>query len=59
MVTAHVARKTFITLSLFLGMKDRVVRDITGIRDEKTLSKYLKIVDEMRTSEMENTWGKL
>ena len=41
-VTAHVARKTFITLSYYLGMKTEYVKKITGINQEKTLRKYLK-----------------
>ncbi len=58
-VTAHVSRKTFITLSFYLGMNIKVVQEITGINQEKTLRKYLKIADEMKKTEMDNTWGKL
>ncbi|NQU87135.1 MAG: integrase catalytic domain-containing protein [Mariniphaga sp.] len=58
-MTAHVARKTFITLSVFMGMKIKVVQEITGITQEKTLRKYLTIADEMKKNEMEDTWGKL
>lgn len=58
-ITAHVSRKTFISMSLYLGMTQKVVQEITGIREEKTLRKYISIVDEMKTKEMNNTWGKL
>jgi integrase len=58
-VTAHVARKTFITLSFYLGMNIKIVQEITGINQEKTLRKYLKIADEMKKTEMDKTWGKL
>ena len=58
-VTAHVARKTFITLSFYLGMNIKVVQDITGIREERTLRKYLKIAEEMKQTEMQETWGAL
>lgn len=58
-VTAHVARKTFITLSFYLGMNIKVVQEITGIREERTLRKYLKVAEEMKQTEMQNTWGKL
>lgn len=56
-VTAHTARKTFISLSIFLGMNHKVVQEITGIRNERTLRKYIKIVDEMKDAEMKKTWG--
>ncbi len=58
-VTAHTSRKTFITLSFYLGMNIKVVQDITGITQEKTLGKYLKIADEMKKTEMENAWGNI
>jgi integrase len=58
-VTAHVSRKTFITLSFYLGMNIKIVQEITGINQEKTLRKYLKIADEMKKTEMNKTWGKL
>ncbi|MBT3383138.1 MAG: tyrosine-type recombinase/integrase [Prolixibacteraceae bacterium] len=58
-VTAHVARKTFITLSFYLGMNIKIVQEITGINQEKTLRKYLKIADEMKKTEMNKAWGKL
>lgn len=58
-ITAHVSRKTFISMSLYLGMTQKVVQEITGIREEKTLRKYISIVDEMKTKEMNNTWGKV
>lgn len=58
-ITAHVARKTFISMSLYLGMNPKVVQEITGIREEKTLRKYIAIVDEMKTTQMNDTWGKI
>jgi site-specific recombinase XerD len=58
-ITAHVARKTFITLSFYLGMNIKIVQEITGIREERTLRKYLKVAEEMKQTEMQNTWGKL
>ncbi|MFA5478939.1 MAG: tyrosine-type recombinase/integrase [Candidatus Muiribacteriota bacterium] len=58
-ITAHVSRKTFITLSFYQGMNQRVVQEITGITQESTLSKYLKVVSEMKEREMNKTWGNL
>lgn len=56
-VTAHTARKTFISLSYFLGMDIKTIQEISGIRNERTLRKYLKIVDEMKETEMLKAWG--
>ncbi|MFV0269448.1 MAG: hypothetical protein ACK5HT_20180 [Draconibacterium sp.] len=46
-------------MSLYLGMTQKVVQEITGISEEKTLRKYISIVDEMKTKEMNETWGKV
>jgi len=40
-------------------MNIEYVKKITGINQEKTLRKYLKIAEDMADSQMENTWGKL
>lgn len=56
-VTVHTARKTFITLSYYLGMSVKVIMEITGIKNERTLRKYLHIVDEMKAVEMKKAWG--
>lgn len=56
-VTAHTARKTFTTLSYYLGMRAETIQAITGIKNERTLRKYLKIVDEMKQAEMQKAWG--
>ncbi len=58
-ITAHVARKTFVTISFYLDMNMKYVQSITGITQEKTLRKYLDIADEMKKTAMDNTWGKL
>jgi integrase len=59
LITAHVARKTFITLSFYLGMNIKVVQEITGIKQEATLRKYLQIADLLKQEEMNKAWGKL
>jgi len=59
LITAHTARKTFITLSFFLGMEVKIIKSITGHTQDKTFDKYLKIADEMKTDVMNKAWGKL
>lgn len=56
-ITVHTARKTFVSLSYFLGMDVKTIQDISGIRNERTLRKYLKLVDEMKEIEMKKAWG--
>jgi len=59
LITAHTSRKTFITLSFFLGMDVKVIKSITGHTQDKTFDKYLKIADEMKETEINKAWGKL
>lgn len=59
LITSHVARKTFVTNSLILGMKELVVRNITGHKKEASFKKYVKIADNLKKTEMENTWDKI
>lgn len=59
LITSHVARKTFVTNSLILGMKELVVRSITGHKKESSFRKYVKIADSLKQTEMQNTWDKL
>ncbi|MTI19400.1 site-specific integrase, partial [Fulvivirga sp. RKSG066] len=59
LITSHVARKTFVTNSLIFGMKELVVRNITGHKKESSFKKYVKIADDVKKSEMDNTWGKI
>jgi integrase len=59
LITAHTSRKTFITLSFYLGMEVKVIKSITGHTQDKTFDKYLNIADGMKKSELEKAWGKL
>ena len=59
LVTSHTARKTFVTNSLVLGMKEMVVRNITGHKKETSFKRYVKIAEDLKQSEMDNTWNKL
>jgi integrase len=59
LITAHTARKTFITLSFYLGMDVKVIKSITGHTQDRTFDKYLKIADEMKTDVMTKAWGRL
>ena len=59
LITSHTARKTFVTNSLVLGMKEMVVRNITGHTDEKSFKRYVEIAEDFKRQEMDNAWNKL
>ncbi|WP_010177360.1 site-specific integrase [Aquimarina agarilytica] len=59
LITSHTARKTFVTNSLILGMKEMVVRNITGHKDESSFKRYVEIADDFKKNEMDNTWNKI
>ena len=57
LITSHTARKTFVTNSLILGMKEMVIRNITGHKKEENFKRYVKIADNIKKHEIENTWN--
>ncbi|MBW2961961.1 site-specific integrase [Mesonia aestuariivivens] len=59
LITSHTARKSFVTNSLVLGMKEMVVRNLTGHKKEESFRKYVKIAENFKQQEMDNTWNKL
>jgi integrase len=59
LITSHTARKTFVTNSLILGMKEMVVRNITGHKDESSFKRYVEIADDFKNKEMDDTWNKI
>jgi len=56
LITTHTARRTFVTLSLEKGMRAETVMQITGHKSFKTLKKYIKITDKVKTLEMGRAW---
>ncbi len=58
-ISSHVARKTFITNSLVLGMSERVVKSISGHKKDEHFRKYVKIAEDFKKSEMNKTWNKI
>jgi len=59
LITSHVARKTFATNSLILGMPERVVRSITGHKTEKSFRRYVKIAEDVKENQMGITWDQI
>ena len=58
-ITSHIARKTFITNSLILDMNPKAIKEIVGHKKDSTFNKYLKITEEYKKNQMQNTWDKL
>lgn len=58
-ISTHCARRTFVTLSLQMGMRPEVVRAITGHKNEKVMAKYIAINDKMKKTEFKDVWDKM
>ena len=59
LITSHTARKTFVTNSLILGMNTKTIKSITGHRHDSSFERYLKIAEDYKKIEMENTWNQI
>ncbi|MDR2274374.1 MAG: site-specific integrase [Sphingobacterium sp.] len=58
MISAHTARKTFVTLSLELGMKAEEVMPVTGHRSYKSFQRYVKVTEKRAKEALLNAWEK-
>ena len=56
-ISSHMAKRTFVTLSLMKGMDLSDVMKITGNRDYKSLMPYIKIAEQHSKKVMRNVWG--
>lgn len=56
-LTYHVARRTFITLSLEKGMRHEILMKATGHKNMKALKPYIKITEGVLESEMIRAWN--
>ena len=55
----HIARKTFITNSIMLGVNIKVLQEMGAPKREKDLKKYIKITDAFKSEIMDKTWNKI
>lgn len=53
LLTSHVARKTFVTLGVYLGMPSEVIRSFTGHKDPKVMERYWKANNAMKNKYMD------
>lgn len=57
-MTPHVARKTFITNSLILGVPERVVKEISDHKDEKSFRRYINLADSYKTAKLMEAYSR-
>lgn len=53
LLTSHVARKTFVTIGLYLGIPAEMIRSFTGHKDPKVMERYLKFNMQMKNQLMQ------
>ncbi len=58
LISNHMARRTFVTLSLEKSMRQEVVMSITGHKNFNRMKRYLKITDNVKEQEMKKVWSK-
>lgn len=58
LLSSHVARRTFVTISLERGMRPKVVMSITGHRSFKTMKKYIALTEQSRREALNAVWNK-
>jgi len=56
LLTAHTGRRTFVTLSLEKGMNAEEVKSITGHKDYKSFSRYVKVTENRKKLVMQKAW---
>lgn len=60
LITCHTSRKSFITISMMLGMSENVVKSITGhSKNSKAFARYYDIVDSYKQTEMNRIFGSI
>ncbi|PSL03874.1 site-specific integrase [Cecembia rubra] len=57
LLTVHVARKTFATLSLEKGIPVETVMSVTGHSSYSSFQRYVKVTEERKRKEMARAWG--
>lgn len=57
LLSVHVGRKTFATLSLEKGISIETVMKITGHESYSSFQRYVKVADERKRNEMARAWG--
>lgn len=59
LITSHVARKTFTTISLTLGMNESMVKEITNHKRDSNFRKYVSFAKNSKMKAIDFAWDKL
>jgi len=57
-MTSHVGRKSYITNSLILGVPERVVKEVSGHKDEKSFNRYVKLAENYKSQVIRKAFSK-
>ncbi|MBT7994913.1 MAG: tyrosine-type recombinase/integrase [Bacteroidetes bacterium] len=57
-LTSHVGRKSFITNGLMLGIQERIVRDISGHKDERSFRRYVNYAEGFKSGIIKDAFSK-
>jgi len=57
-LTTHVARKSYITNSLILGIPERIVREVSGHKDEKSFRRYVNLAKSYKNQVIQDAYSK-
>lgn len=57
-LTTHVGRKSYITNSLILGVPERVVKEVSGHRDENSFRRYVKLAESYKSQVIRKAFSK-
>ena len=57
-LTTHVGRKSYITNSLILGIPERVVKEVSGHKDEKSFNRYVKLAEKYKSQVIRKAYSK-
>lgn len=55
---SHAGRKSFILNSLILGVPERVVKEVSGHKDEKSFARYVKLAENSKAQVIRKAFSK-
>jgi site-specific recombinase XerD len=57
-LTTHVGRKSYITNSLILGVPERVVKEVSGHKDENSFRRYVQLAESYKSQVIRKAFSK-
>jgi len=57
-LTTHVGRKSYITNSLILGVPERVVKEVSGHKNEKSFLRYVQLAESYKSQVIRKAFSK-